>query len=304
MVEDPYIVHDTNILQDDDILEELFDGVYIVDRNLRIIFWNRAAEMITGFTRKDLLGRTFTNNILSPINYQGEYFDENRCLIARTLTDGIKRTENLFFQHKKGYRIPISQHITTLKDDAGEIVAVAVIFKDSSSKLIFMQRNADVANIDPVTEVANRSYIDMCLHTKFSELRCYGEPFAVVLIDIDHYKNIKAIFGSTVAEAVLKMVSRTMLKCSRSTDIIGRWGEVELIAIIPNVNEYQLVVVANRFRMLIEKTTLMVDSRVVPITISQGAAIAQPVDNEATIIKRTDTLLEESRQLGGNTLSV
>ncbi|MBF0609116.1 MAG: sensor domain-containing diguanylate cyclase [Candidatus Magnetobacterium sp. LHC-1] len=298
------MLEDNDILQDCSILEELFDGVYIVDRNLTIIFWNRAAEMITGFNRRELLGKAFTNDILNPVTYQGEFFDQHNCLIARTLADGIKRTENLFFQHKRVYRLPVSQHITPLKDDTGETVAAAIIFKDSSSRLVFMQRNADLVNIDSVTEVANRSYIDMTLHTKFNELRSYGESFAVVLIDIDHYKNIRAIFGSTVAETALRMVSRTLLKCSRSTDIIGRWGEVELIAIVPHVNEYQLNVLTNRFRMLIEKTRLIVGTRVVPITISQGAAIAQSADNEATIIKRTDMLLEHSRQLGGNTLSV
>ncbi|MBF0539096.1 MAG: diguanylate cyclase [Nitrospirae bacterium] len=304
MIEEPDILEDGKILQDNSILEELFDGVYIVDRDLNIMFWNRAAEMITGFNRKELLGRPFTNNILNPVTYQGDFFDQGKCPIARTLNDGIRRTENLFFQHKKLYRMPISQHITPLKNDTGEIVSVAVIFKDSSSRLVFMQRNADVVNTDSVTGVANRAYIDMTLQTKFNELRSYGESFAVVLIDIDHYKNIRAIFGSSVAETALKMVSRTLLKCSRNSDIIGRWGEVELIAIIPNVNEYQLNVITNRFRMLIEKTILTVGTRVVPITISQGAAIAQPVDNEATIIKRTDTLLEESRQTGGNTLSL
>ncbi|MBF0592764.1 MAG: diguanylate cyclase [Nitrospirae bacterium] len=304
MIEEPDILEDGKILQDNSILEELFDGVYIVDRDLNIMFWNRAAEMITGFNRKELLGRPFTNKILNPVTYQGDFFDQGKCPIARTLNDGIRRTENLFFQHKKLYRMPISQHITPLKNDTGEIVSVAVIFKDSSSRLVFMQRNADVVNTDSVTGVANRAYIDMTLQTKFNELRSYGESFAVVLIDIDHYKNIRAIFGSSVAETALKMVSRTLLKCSRNSDIIGRWGEVELIAIIPNVNEYQLNVITNRFRMLIEKTILTVGTRVVPITISQGAAIAQPVDNEATIIKRTDTLLEESRQTGGNTLSL
>ncbi|MBF0316687.1 MAG: sensor domain-containing diguanylate cyclase [Nitrospirae bacterium] len=304
MIDDSGILENSDMLQDNDILEELFDGVYIVDRNLAIIFWNRSAEMITGFNRKEMLGRPFTNDILNPITYQGDFFDKDKCLIARTLKDGIKRTENLFFQHKRVYRLPVSQHITPLKNDTGEISAAAVIFKDSSSRLLFMQRNTDLVNIDSVTEVANRSFIDMTLHTKFNELRSYGESFAIVLIDIDHYKNIKAIFGNTVAEMALKMVSRTLLKCSRNTDIIGRWGEVELIAVIPNVNEYQLSVITNRFRMLIEKTRVLVGTRVVPITISQGAAIAQSVDNEATIIKRTDMLLEDSRQMGGNTLSL
>ncbi|KJU82267.1 PAS/PAC sensor-containing diguanylate cyclase [Candidatus Magnetobacterium bavaricum] len=304
MIDNSDILEDGDILQDTDILEELFDGVCIVDRGLTIIFWNRAAEMITGFNRKEMLGKPFTNEILNPITYQGESFDKDKCLITRTLADGIKRTENLFFQHKRVYRMPVSQHITPLKNDTSEIVAAAVIFKDSSSRLLFMQRNADIVNIDSVTEVANRSFIDMMLHTKFNELRSYGESFAIVLIDIDHYKNIKAIFGNAVAEMALKMVSMTLLKCSRNTDIIGRWGEVELIVIIPNVNEYQLNVVTNRFRMLIEKTRLLVGTRVVPITISLGAAIAQPVDNEATIIKRTDMLLEDSRQMGGNTLSL
>jgi diguanylate cyclase (GGDEF)-like protein len=98
----------------------------------------------------------------------------------------------------------------------------------------------------------------------------------------------------------LKMIARTMLYSSRSSDLVGRWGGEEFIAIITNTNEQSLHVIAERYRSLVERSGLPLGDDIIRVTISAGATIAAPGESLATVIKRADKLLYASKDAGRN----
>jgi PAS domain S-box-containing protein len=113
------------------LLDSLFDGVYCVDMNKNITFWNKSAERITGFSRSEVTGLCCANNILRHIDSKGRELCIEGCPLSATLIDGKARESDLFLHHKMGHRVPISTRISPVRGDNGEVIGAIEIFTDN-----------------------------------------------------------------------------------------------------------------------------------------------------------------------------
>jgi len=288
------------------LLDNLHDGVYFVDEDRKISYWNKGAERITGFMSAEVLGKQCSEDILRHVDRQGKVLCMGACPLACTIADGTERNAEIFLHHKKGHRVPIFMRAAPIRDNGGAIVGGVEIFTDMTPAAAALERVAEferLAYIDSLTEVANRRYTEITLNTRFEEMQRYGWPFGVVFVDIDRFKDINDRYGHDRGDEVLKMVSRTLQNSVRSFDLVGRWGGEEFIAVIANVDREQLLATVNRFRLLVEQSSISS----VPglrVTISLGATLARPGDDMTTIIKRADGLMYESKTAGRNSATV
>jgi len=156
------------------------------------------------------------------------------------------------------------------------------------------------AFLDPLTGLANRRYVEMNLQGKADEMSRYGWHFGVIMMDIDRFKIVNDSYGHDSGDEVLKMVARTLLHSSRSSDLVGRWGGEEFIAIITNTNMEKLHAIAERYRSLVEQSSLPLGETPLSVTISAGATLAAPGENVEPVIKRADKLLYASKDAGRN----
>ncbi|HOX24081.1 MAG TPA: adenylate/guanylate cyclase domain-containing protein, partial [Elusimicrobiales bacterium] len=117
------------------VLNDLFDGVYIVDRSRKIIFWNSAAERITGHKRTEVLGRRCSDGILNHIDEKGNRLCNSAgCPLIQTLARGTHQTMKVFPLAKDKRRVPVQTHVSPIKNSRGEIVAAIEIFRDISAE--------------------------------------------------------------------------------------------------------------------------------------------------------------------------
>jgi PAS domain-containing protein len=86
------------------LLDNLYDGVYFVDRERRITFWNKAAERITGFAKREVLGKRCADNLLRHVDHRGNSLCEGACPLSHTLGDGLFRSDTVFLHHQDGHR--------------------------------------------------------------------------------------------------------------------------------------------------------------------------------------------------------
>jgi len=135
-------------------------------------------------------------------------------------------------------------------------------------------------------------------------MRRYGRPFGILFMDIDHFKKVNDLHGHDIGDKVLIMVSNTFMKNVRASDIVGRWGGEEFLAIIPNITEEQLHFTANKLRVLVEQSGFSLYSDIVQVTVSIGATLAQPKDTTETLLERADKLLYYSKANGRNRVSI
>ena len=289
-----------------ELLDNLYDGVYFVDRDRVITYWNKGAQRITGYRAEEVIGRRCADNVLTHIDENGSTLCLGCCPLAETIEDGKPRSSEVFLMHKDGHRIPISVRVSAIRDSRGTVIGGVEIFTDNSPKVAALERVKEVeklAYLDPLTGLANRRYAEIALQARFEELRRYGWPFGVAFVDIDHFKNVNDRFGHGVGDEVIRMVALTLVNCVRSFDIVGRWGGEEFIIIIANVDAGELQTSAGRFRSLVEQSSLPAEFPL-RVTVSVGATSARPEDTAETLIERADALMYRSKQAGRNRVTV
>ncbi|MGQ9894824.1 MAG: GGDEF domain-containing protein [Roseiflexus sp.] len=197
--------------------------------------------------------------------------------------------------------------VTPIRDAQGAIIGAVEVFSDISPQKVVqeeLERMRALALLDPLTGIGNRRFIESNTYSLLEELRRYGWSFGVILIDIDHFKAVNDTFGHLVGDEILKMVARTLLHNIRTFDIVGRWGGEEFVVIARNVDSALLRSLAERLRILVEKSSLPVANEVVYVTISMGAALARWNDTPVTLLDRADQMLYLSKQSGRNRVSV
>jgi diguanylate cyclase (GGDEF)-like protein/PAS domain S-box-containing protein len=289
------------------IIENLHDGLYFVDKNRIITFWNKAAERISGYSSEEVVGKSCAENILTHVDCDGKYLCEKGCPLLVSIEGGGFHQSTMYMHHKDGYRIPVSVKVSPIKDKKGNIIGSMELFTDVSKQEkneLLVKELQKLALIDDLTNLANRRYIEQELLSRFEEAGRFQVPFGVLFMDIDHFKIFNDTYGHIVGDKVLRYVSKSFTANSRPFDLYGRWGGEEFVAIIRNVDASGLSKVGERVRVLIEKSYITEGDETLSVTISLGATMMQPGDTIDSLIKRSDTLLYQSKREGRNRLTL
>jgi diguanylate cyclase (GGDEF)-like protein/PAS domain S-box-containing protein len=289
-------------MESKDILDHISDGVYFVDRDRRISYWNKGAEKLTGFGAEEVEGKFCRDNILIHVDEKGCQLCVDQCPLKAAMGDGLIREAEVFLHHKNGHRVPVLVKAVPVRDEHDEIVGAVETFSDNSAKERILNRVSELERAafhDPLTDLPNRRFLETMLQTRSDENKRYGWPFAVLMMDIDHFKGVNDTFGHDVGDAVLKVVSATLYANCRTSDLVGRWGGEEFLAVVANCDEKELLNIAERYRHLIATSHVeaMKDQLV---TISIGGAVANHREEVSTVIKRADEKLYMAKANGRN----
>ena len=291
----------------EEILYNLNDGIYIVDKTRKIKFWNKSAKEQTGYTSSDVVGKHCYDNILQHVDIHGNNLCENGCPLTATMEDGKIKEALVFLNHKDGHCIPIRLKGVPLKNENGEIVGAIEIFSgDSELKNIFKKIKdlEKLTMLDDLTQIPNRRYLTNIIHLKLEDYLMNKRTFGLIFIDIDHFKRFNDCHGHDVGDLILKTITKTFSNNLREDDVIGRWGGEEFIGVFSEIDEENLKKVAEKLRSLVEKTSIKVDDKNLRVTISAGVTLIDPKDNVDALIKRADRLLYESKKNGRNRVTV
>jgi diguanylate cyclase (GGDEF)-like protein/PAS domain S-box-containing protein len=286
------------------LLDNLYDGLYFVNRDRQITLWNKAAERITGFTKAEVLGKRCADNLLRHVDNRGNSLCEGSCPLSYTLLDGQPRSASVFLHHKDGHRLPVAIGVAPITDNQQKIIGAVEIFRDDSATvaaLEHLKQLEDLAYLDETTKIANRTYLENFIIGKFNEFRRLGWSFGVIFIDVDQFKQVNDTFGHQTGDLALKMVAQTLLKNCRSFDLVGRWGGKEFLCVISKVKDSdQIMIIAERLRALVESAWVSLPDYSLHVTISLGVTLARLPDTPETLIQRADDLMYRSKTAGRN----
>lgn len=294
------------------ILNGINDGVYFVDPRRRITYWNHAAERITGYPGERVIGQLCMANILMHVNQAGEQLCLGACPLAQTLKDGQPRTAEVFLHHAEGHRVPVSVRVAPIAAD-GAITGAVEIFTENvtlASALARIEELQKIALLDDLTGIGNRRMVQLRLDLAMRDWELHSIPFGVLMIDIDHFKEVNDRFGHESGDRALKMVAHSLASGLRSYDFLGRWGGDEFLAVITNVTLPEMGVVAERMRMLVENSLIFLDEdnrspqQAVKVTVSMGGALIQPGEGLEQVQERADAELYAGKGSGRNTVKL
>ncbi|MBU5637585.1 sensor domain-containing diguanylate cyclase [Geomonas sp. Red69] len=289
------------------IIEDLRDGLYIVDTDRKIIFWNHAAERISGYSAEEVIGKPCADNILCHVDDVGLNLCCSDCPLASTIYEGTPHDAEVFLHHKNGHRVPVSVRVIPLTDDAGTVIGGVEMFSDSSYQAdneVRLKELEKLALLDGLTQLANRRYLDRELESRLEEMNRYDIPFGILFMDLDDFKSVNDCYGHETGDRVLQFVAGTLSANSRPFDLYGRWGGEEFVGIIRNVTPANLKHMGQRLRRLVEKSFVLVEGEALRITISIGATMAVENDTVQTLLARADALMYQSKAAGKNRLTI
>jgi len=289
------------------LVDSLPDGVYVADRERRIIYWNRAAEALSGYTAQEVLGKQCSDNFLMHMDDCGCLLCEGDCPLNRTLADGLPHRADVYLHHKRGHRVPVEVRVSPISDENGRVAGAIEIFNDNSRQRAIREKLKELAKfafLDPASQVGNRNYLEQQLSQHLAQFSAFGAPFGIMLADLDRFKNINDNYGHAAGDAVLVTIGKTMSNCLRASDVVGRWGGDEFLAILPGITPPFLAKVSEKLRRLVAHSAVPVDGTQIQVTISVGAAMTAPGESAESLLKRADKLLYTSKQSGRNRVSL
>jgi diguanylate cyclase (GGDEF)-like protein/PAS domain S-box-containing protein len=286
-----------------ELIDNLYDGVYTTDCTKNITYWNKAAERITGYTKDEVIGSKCSDNILRHIDEKGTELCFFGCPLAATITDGKIREADVFLHHKDGHRVPISVRVIPLRDNAGKIIGGAEVFSENYRKTKTLKELEFLKNevfLDPVTKIGNRKLAQRELQQRFQDMQSHKIPFGLLFVDIDNFKKFNDNYGHEIGDRVLRMVAQTMSHTLRGRDLVTRWGGEEFLVILSNISLPSLKAIAERIRVLIEKSWLRVNERNLQVTVSIGGTLVKEQDSIESLVKRADQQMYISKKSGKN----
>ncbi|WP_062015982.1 PleD family two-component system response regulator [Aureimonas sp. AU4] len=162
-----------------------------------------------------------------------------------------------------------------------------------------LQETIELATIDPLTGLHNRRFLDGHLPKAVERSRQEGKALSVLVVDIDHFKQINDRHGHDVGDEVLREFAVRLRESLRASDLACRLGGEEFVLLLPDTDSASANVIAERLRLLVSTTAIAVGDGI-RLTISAGCATLGLPDTDATLLKRADMAVYAAKHNGRN----
>lgn len=297
-VQDNFISH---------LLDYTTDGCVLLDGDKKIVYWNKTAEDLTGFTREEMMGKSCQSENPLYTDYSGQNICASSCVCDKALKEKKPQVLEIFIQNKAGYRLPARLKVLPVINADGQATGIVEIFTSSSPAITIPLRVPELERmqlLDIDTGLPNRFYMEMYLKNRIAEFHKYNLSFGVIYADIDNYNKVQERFGRFNGAKLIRMIARTLQKNIRYLDLVARWDNEEFIICLLNIDENRLDIVANKLRLLVAESYITVETGLLNATISMGASLVQRFDTVESLIKRAEQLMLHSKWLGRNRVSM
>lgn len=283
------------------VLDHLAEGVYFVDTDRKILYWNHAAEVLSGYSAEDVVGSYCYDHILNHVNEQFEALCSDHCPLTIAIAKRERIVERAFLHHKNGHRVPVNIKVNPVITQDGKVIGAVEIFSDATPFLELEDLNRDLEKtirIDPLTKVPNRRAFLELIQQEFQRYRRYATPFAVIFTDIDFFKGVNDRFGHKVGDQTLQWFARKISGGLRKVDTISRFGGEEFLMLLPSATPEAATRAAEKLRALVAQRPCPETGQI--LTASFGVASVEAEDTPESLIERADRGLYLSKKAGRN----
>ena len=188
----------------------------------------------------------------------------------------------------------VREHSHTLNDELAEHKKNSTLLAEK------LEQSQAQALVDPLTNVLNRSAYNLKMVQLTHEFKRYNEEWALLVLDIDHFKKFNDDFGHKLGDKVLKSVAGTVRDTIRVSDQIFRYGGEEFVVILSRINAKTATKLAEKICRQIEKDYFVDGGKKLQVTISIGGAIITKDDTEMSLFERADKAMYRAKNNGRN----
>ncbi|AMK75340.1 MULTISPECIES: diguanylate cyclase [Methylomonas] len=281
-------------------LESVEHGVVITDINAGIEWANKAFETLTGFSRDEAIGMRPNELVKSgkqdPAFYQA---------LWDTILAGNTWRGEIVNRRKNGELYDEELVITPVKDQQGCIRHFVGIKQDVSARKRMQAELWELATTDGLTGFLNRRHFMARLENEFARVRRNNHRVAVLMLDLDHFKQINDSYGHPTGDAMLQHFAGIIREELRNIDVVGRIGGEEFAIFMPDTEAEPAMLIAERLRNVLADTPLILDKHTISITVSIGIASMHADSGTADcVLTKADKALYTAKTHGRNSVRV
>jgi len=267
------------------------DAIIAAGLDGRVVSWNAAAERLYGYSADEMLCKPLS--VLAPHGAE----DDFACAAERAL--GGERVVNFeTVQAKKdGTPVDVSLTVSPVRDKRDHMTGTSTIARDVSALVRYRDHLRYLADHDALTNTLNRRRFERDLQEQFGRARRYGERAVVMVVDVDHFKQINDRYGHRAGDEALKAIAGVLRRRLRQTDSIARLGGDEFALLLPYAGPRQAQKVARDLRAEVARLDLDLGARDrVRTSVSVGVAILDgEMGNHQDVLAAADRAMYEDK---------
>jgi diguanylate cyclase (GGDEF)-like protein/PAS domain S-box-containing protein len=279
------------------LLNAAGEGIFGIDTDGAITFWNPAAERILGYRAGEVLGLDAHQTIHSR-HPDGTPHPRQECPVLRAASLENKSTIRMesYFLHRNGTPIPVLLTATPVPGSGA-----VVVFTDITQIKAMQDELRLQAETDPLTGLANRRRFFNALRLAGERVARKGDHSSVLMLDLDRFKAVNDRYGHAVGDAVLRSFAAILRAALRSSDLAGRVGGEEFAVLLPHTDLAGAVLLAERIRHAVAAYCRVPEHPELRMTVSIGVSELLPEDpSPEAALARADAALYAAKQAGRN----
>lgn len=278
------------------LAQNLPDVIIRYDRHGKRTYINPALGALTGCRTEVLLGQTLTEANLPGFEPVSEYVDR----LQRVVAGGEAETMQATYNHEGVSRV-FQVTLTPERAEDGQVIGALAIFRDISESFAYQEYIQSLAFYDVLTGLPNRTLFNEKAIQAVVDAERNGERMALIMMDLDHFKEINDILGHGAGDELLRSAANRIRGTLRASDTVARFGGDEFALILPHVRDSSDlgVVASNLLRTLGEPYQL--DGREYFVSVSIGIALYPDNGSDSgTLLKYADSALYLAKGKGRN----
>lgn len=186
-----------------------------------------------------------------------------------------------------------------------KIAELKANLKASREEILLMEQRTIALEqevlLDSLTGIHNRRGYEVRIREELRRYHRDGQPFSLILIDVDHFKKVNDLYGHRSGDRCLREIATRIRGSIRATDYVARYGGEEFIVILGGSAAANACKLAEKVRMVIESTRFVYEDRLIPITVSSGVTEVIPSDEDPEpLFVRADSAMYQAKKEGRN----
>lgn len=274
-------------------LETLGEAAALSDLDGKVVFWNRAAEGITGYHGGDVIGRRVRD--LLELMVVGE---SSQWIRTTELEVSGDRGIIARLRHALGYEMQVFARVITLRDGMGSRIGSAVLFHPADDIDSLPHGETNDARIS-----ASQMQLEDRLARLHEDFDRGDLPLGVLWISVDQAPELRASHGCRACEAMLESIERTLASGLKPTEEIGRWGANDFLVLSHERSVAALLNHAGTLAGLARTAEFRWWGDRISLTVSVGAALAEQNESLSALLESAQSAMETSIRAGGNHVS-
>ena len=269
------------------------DGIICANHLGRITFWNSACEQLFGFDAAHAVGSTI--DLIVPPRMQGGHSGGLHRVAAGGAPRLVGTTVELEARHEDGREFPIELSLSMWRDEGQ--ASFGAIIRDITTRRTDEERLFQLAHIDSLSGLPNRGV----LLSRVAECLDRKEPFALLMLDLDGFKDVNDTLGHRAGDRVVKEVAARLLSCAKSIDTVARLGGDEFAVLMPGETVLSQIEHGAQCMLKAIATPITIDAQPTHVTASIGIAVF-PSDgmDVGDLLSAADLAMYEAKAQGRN----